>query len=121
MVRASDGQVADGDVADGAGGALLVRADRRTYRVAFSDIRYVQGMKDYAMLHLSGRRLMTAATLGGLAARLPAGFLRTGKSYVVNLAHVVAYDPHTVYLDGEDLPLSPLHRDAFAAAFERTR
>ncbi len=116
MVRASEGEVADG-----VGGALLVRADRRTYRVAFGDIRYVQGMKDYAMLHLAGRRIMTASTLGGLAARLPAGFHRTGKSYVVNLAHVVAYDPHTVYLDGEDLPLSPLYRDAFAAAFERVR
>ncbi len=111
-----------GAVSGGADGKLLVRADRRMYRVAHEDIRYVQGMKDYAMLHLADRKLMTATTLAGLAERLPpATFLRVSKSYLVNLAHVVAYDSHTVYLNGEELPLSPLHRETFGAAFEGRR
>ena len=54
------------------------------------------------MLHLVGRRLMTASTLGGLVGRLPGSFLRVAKSYVVNLVHVVAYDLHTVQLEGDE-------------------
>ena len=99
-------------------GFMVVKADRRFHRVAFSDILYAEGLKDYVVLHMRDRKLVTRLTMKNLVDTLPAGaFMRTGKSYVVNLAAVDSFDTNDLYIGDTPIPLSPTYRDNVLARF----
>lgn len=56
----------------------------------FDQIHYVQADGDYSRVHTYDRAYLCTSSLGELAERLPAGFARIHRSYVVNLAKVAA-------------------------------
>ena len=54
----------------------------------FDQIHYVQADGDYSRVHTYDRAYLCTSSLGELAERLPGGFARIHRSYVVNLAKV---------------------------------
>ena len=68
--------------------AIFVKSDGQLRKVEFSDIRYVEGMKDYVLLHLCSekRPLVTHITMKAVEELLPAAtFMRVHRSYIVAL------------------------------------
>ena len=68
--------------------SIFVKSEGQLRKVAFSDIRYVEGMKDYVLLHLCSekRPLVTHITMKAVEDLLPAGvFMRVHRSYIVAL------------------------------------
>ena len=68
--------------------SIFFKSDGQLRKVAFSDIRYVEGMKDYVLLHLCSekRPLVTHITMKAVEDLLPAGvFMRVHRSYIVAL------------------------------------
>lgn len=77
------------DLAEPAGNFLAVRRVGRIDLVAVDDVLYIEGADKYSELVLaSGQRSLHDRGLGLLAARLPPGFVRIHKSYVVRFALV---------------------------------
>jgi len=56
----------------------------------FDQIHYAQADGDYSRIHTYDRAYLCTASLGELADRLPGGFARIHRSYIVNLAKVAA-------------------------------
>ncbi|HWW12277.1 MAG TPA: LytTR family transcriptional regulator DNA-binding domain-containing protein [Brevundimonas sp.] len=72
---------------------LTVASSRGVERVPLDDIVAVVGADDYVELRLTGgRQLLHAARLDRLEEELPAGFLRTHRSVIANLAHVRGFE-----------------------------
>ena len=77
----------------GAGGgdrqdSIFVKTDGQLRKIAFSDIRYIEGMKDYVLLHLCSERrpVVTHITMKAVEELLPEGiFMRVHRSYIVAL------------------------------------
>ena len=77
----------------GAGGgdrqdSIFVKTDGQLRKIAFSDIRYIEGMKDYVLLHLCSERrpVVTHITMKAVEELLPADtFMRVHRSYIVAL------------------------------------
>jgi len=67
--------------------SIFVKSDGQLRKVAFSDIRYVEGMKDYVLLHLCSekRPLVTHITMKAVEELLPDNFMRVHRSYIVAL------------------------------------
>ncbi len=68
--------------------AIFVKADGQLRKVEFADIRYVEGMKDYVLLHLLSekRPIVTHITMKAVEELLPAAtFMRVHRSYIVAL------------------------------------
>ena len=68
--------------------SIFVKSEGQLRKVAFSDIRYVEGMKDYVLLYLCSekRPLVTHITMKAVEELLPAGiFMRVHRSYIVAL------------------------------------
>jgi len=68
--------------------SVFVKTDGQLRKVDFSDIRYVEGMKDYVLLHLCSERqpLVTHITMKAVEEILPAAsFMRVHRSYIVAL------------------------------------
>lgn len=93
---------------------FFVRADRRFYRVLFSDVLFIKGLKDYVIIHTKDKKLITAMNIKTVSQHLPtAQFLRVSKSFVVNTAYVTAFDSTNVYLGDEEIPFGAVYRDSF--------
>jgi DNA-binding LytR/AlgR family response regulator len=92
---------------------LLVKSEYRLERIALSEIRYVEGMKDYLRIHTADRKVMTLMSFAALAAELPeAEFVRIHKSYMVALAHVTAASRDTLTIDGAvSLPIGRAYKE----------
>lgn len=93
---------------------LLVKSDRRFYKVNFSDIKYIEGLKDYVIIYMGGQRLITAMNLKTIHKKIPASlFLRVSKSYLVNMSYVNSFDHHTIYIDDVEIPIGDVYKEAF--------
>lgn len=92
---------------------IIIKADRRFHRLNYQDIVYVEGLKDYVILHIAdGRRLVTHSTLKAMAEMLPQGlFLRVNKSNIVNVAVVDSFDSNDIFIGDAEISIGLNFRD----------
>ena len=98
---------------------IYIRADRQFVKVAFKDIRYIEGMKNYAMLHSTNGKYMTAISLQKIIEQLPdTQFARINKSYIVNVAYIQRIMLDFIVLDkNTEIPFGKAFQDDFITKF----
>ncbi len=97
-------------------GYLSIKTGYKISLVKISDIVYIESEGEYVRLHLAdGTRVMTLFRLKNMEATLPRDtFMRTHRSYIVNLARISGYVKGRVYLsDTEYVPIGENYREAF--------
>jgi DNA-binding LytR/AlgR family response regulator len=94
---------------------IYIRADRQFVKLILSDIRYIEGMKNYAMIYTSTEKNMTAISLNLIMEQLPpTQFARISKSFIVNISYIQRVLPETILLDkGKELPFGKSYQEAF--------
>lgn len=97
---------------------LFIKADRKYYKIIFSDIKFVEALKDYVVIHTSTQKLITAMNLKTIHLKLPSkNFLRVSKSYVVNIDCIESFDSHTLYINDAEIPLGDVYKADFFNAY----
>jgi len=94
---------------------FFVNVDYSLLKVNFSDIRYIEGLKDYIKIHLksSSRAIITRMAMKAIEEELPvAKFLRIHKSYIISLEHITAIRKNSVFIDEIELPVGENFRAA---------
>ena len=98
--------------------SVFLKVDGTLRKVEFSDILFVEGMKDYVMVYLSSQRqpLVTHLTMKAMEEMLPSGrFMRIHRSHIVALDKVTSVSATGDVKVGERL----LHvSDAYKEAFD---
>ncbi len=70
---------------------IFVKADKKLVRVKFSDIIYIEGLKDYVIIRMDNGRVITLQTMKSLESKLPNHiFQRIHRSYIVNVNRINA-------------------------------
>ncbi|WP_294818179.1 LytTR family DNA-binding domain-containing protein [uncultured Flavobacterium sp.] len=101
-------------VEDSGSDFLLVKADRRYYKVAFADILFIEGLKDYVVIHTGKQKLITAMNLKTILQKLDERhFMRVSKSYIVNLGNVESFDSYNLYIGENEIPLGETFKNDF--------
>ncbi|WP_202907757.1 LytR/AlgR family response regulator transcription factor [Olivibacter domesticus] len=78
---------------------IFVRADRRMFKVHFSDILYIEGLKDYVIIYLENQKVVTLMNIKTIHDLLPKSFfVRVSKSYIINVNKIDSVDNNTVYI-----------------------
>ena len=68
---------------------LYLRVDRKMVKVLFSDILYIEGLRDYVKLYTISKVIITKHLLSSLEEMLPSdGFLRIHRSYIVSISKI---------------------------------
>lgn len=96
---------------------LMVRSDYRQLRLPFNEILYVEGLKDYVKIYVTGRErpVITQMSLKAVEQALPADeFVRIHRSFVVAKSRVTAYDRTSVTVAGTALPIGDTYRQRFS-------
>ncbi|GAA4154783.1 LytTR family DNA-binding domain-containing protein [Chryseobacterium ginsenosidimutans] len=97
---------------------LFIKADRRYYKINFSEIKFIEGLKDYVVIHTQTQKLITAMNLKTIHQKIPANiFLRVSKSYVVNIHFIDSFDNHNIYIVDAEIPLGEVYKSEFFKAY----
>jgi DNA-binding LytR/AlgR family response regulator len=97
---------------------FFVKADRKIFKVYFDNIFFIEGLKDYVVMHTENQKVITAMNIKTIHDQLPKNmFVRVSKSYIVNAKHIESVDNNTVYIGKSEIPIGNIYRDFFFSEF----
>ena len=110
--KAKDDEVTIGD------DYVFVKADRKFVKLFFHEILFIEGLKDYVIIHVENSKVLTAMNIKTILARLPGKlFARVSKSFIVNTSHISSADSNAVYIKDEEIAIGDNYREAFFKDF----
>lgn len=99
---------------------ILVKADRKTIRIALEDILYVEGVKDYVKIVLPQQNIITKVSIGNFLKQLPpARFIQVHKSFVVSRNKIKAFSAHDIDIGETEIPVGRVYKESFLKAVEK--
>jgi two-component system, LytTR family, response regulator len=99
---------------------MFVKDGTKLVKVRWSDILYVEGLKDYVSIHTGQGRIVSLQRLKNLEAQLPTDrFIRIHHSYIVALDAIDAVHKDKVQIGDKYLPISDSYRKPFKDFIER--
>lgn len=97
---------------------LFVKAERKMFKLHFKDILFIQGLKDYVILHTENQKVITAMNIKTIQDQLPKHiFVRVSKSYIINSKCMDSLDNNTIYIGENEIPIGNIYRDYFFNEF----
>lgn len=97
---------------------FFLQIDYSHVKVSFSEIRWIEGLKDYVKLHMKdpSRPLIARISMKTLEQQLPtAQFLRIHKSFIVSTHFVTSIRKNSLFIGEMELPVGENYKDAIAA------
>ncbi len=94
---------------------IFVNADYSQVKLVFSDITWIESMKDYLKVHLNStaKPLILRMAMKDMEEQLPPTlFVRIHRSYIVSKKYITAIRKSSVFLDDTELPVSANYPDA---------
>lgn len=95
---------------------VYIKSEYKLVKIAFEDILYVEGLKDYIKIYLSdGRKpVMSLMNMKTLEDNLPSNvFMRVHRSFIVNIAKVDMIDRGRIVVGDMFIPVSESYKDRF--------
>ena len=96
---------------------LFLKVEYQLIRVAYQDILYIEGLKDYVKVHLQNETnpLLSLTSLKSLEEKLPSHrFMRVHRSYIVGLEKIEAISKTSIQIGNAVVPVSDQYKDAFS-------
>jgi DNA-binding LytR/AlgR family response regulator len=97
---------------------LFVNVDYSLLKVNFSDIMWIEGLKDYIKINLksTSKPVVTRMAMKAIEDALPSSkFIRAHKSYIIGVDYVTAVRKNNVFIGQTEIPVSDSYPGALAA------
>ena len=97
---------------------FFVKSDYKLIRVEFSDILYIEGLKDYVKIYLTSapKPILSLSSMRSIEQALPAAtFYRTHRSYIVNMSKVRVFERGQIVFGDKYLPISDSYKERVQA------
>jgi two-component system LytT family response regulator len=97
---------------------FFINADYSLVKVVFSDIMWVEGLKDYLKIHLrsTSKPLVARMTMKAIEEQLPSVmFVRVQKSFIVSKNYITSVRKNSVFINDIEIPVGDNYKDAIVA------
>jgi DNA-binding LytR/AlgR family response regulator len=85
---------------------IFIKSNNKFFKVNFSEIIYIEGMKDYLKIHTPDFKLVTHQTMSEMEKILPEKqFIRVHKSYIIALAHIKSIYGNNIEMNKASVPI----------------
>lgn len=100
---------------------MFVKSDYKLVKVAFDDILYIEGLKDYVRIYLdNGDKIMSLMNMKKLEDYLPQPeFMRTHRSYIVNMRKITIIDRFRIVFGDIYIPISESYKEEVQSYFDK--
>ena len=93
---------------------IFVKSERKFFKVNLKDILFIEGLKDYVIIHLEEQKIITRMTIKNMHELLPQNiYLRINRSYIVNKDKIDSFDNNDVFINKHEIAIGNLYRDEF--------
>lgn len=91
---------------------IFVKSGVQRVRLAFDDITYIQGLKDYAIIHTgAGKVVIKGSVKAMLEIFPPARFLRVHKSFIVGIDKIRRIERNRIVWGNHQIPIGRNYRE----------
>ncbi|MBZ4677250.1 MAG: response regulator transcription factor [Anaerophaga sp.] len=91
---------------------IFVKSGYKSVKVNVSDILYVEGMKEYVVIHTKDKKFTKLDRMKNMENFLKGkGFIRVHKSYIVSVKNIDSVFGNTIEINQKQLPLGRSFRD----------
>jgi DNA-binding LytR/AlgR family response regulator len=98
---------------------LYVNINKRRMKINFSDILYIEGMKEYVKIHTSKDKwVITKMQIGQISDLLDRQFVRIHRSYIVAKSKITSYSLAEVSIGNVTLPVGTNYKEFLAQQLE---
>lgn len=96
------------------GNYIMLNADKKLYKIKYSDIHFVEALGDYVKVHLPGQVIIAHETMQSMQQQLPERlFARVHKSFIIGLDHFQYIDGNTVLVALKSIPIGQTYKNDF--------
>lgn len=95
---------------------FFVNVEYNLVRIAFREISYIEGLKDYVKIHLhqQPKPVITRMSMKSITDKLPVKqFMRVHKSYIISMDKISSVRKNRIYIEHFVIPVSDSYRDEF--------
>lgn len=86
---------------------FFVKAESKYEKVNYSEVRYIESLQNYVIIHTTSKKLITYMTLTSIESQLPADqFLKVHKSFIVSIAGIKSIDGNEIIIGDSRIPIS---------------
>lgn len=98
---------------------LIIRADRKYYKINYDDLIYIEGQKAYVTFYTRRQQITALIALKELEKILPADrFVRIHKSYIIAIHKIHALEGNSIEIANKNLPIGKSFRRIVDDVFE---
>lgn len=90
---------------------LFITADRKQVKVLFSDILYVESLKNYIKIKTNSKTHIIKHGISAFEKLLDSRFLRIHRSYIVNTNKVTAFTKHDIEINTIEIPIGDSYKE----------
>lgn len=90
---------------------FFVKSSGQQHRINFTDILYVESIKDYVNIKTAAQEYIVLETLKSLGNQLPENFTRIHKSFILNLNEIKSLGSKRIMLNsGHEVPIGDMYK-----------
>ncbi len=90
---------------------LYVNSNKKHIKIEFSSILYVESLKDYIRIHTTAQAITTKDKISSFLEKLPAHFIQTHRSYIVNSDQITAFTAKDVEIGDLEIPIGEVFKE----------
>lgn len=93
---------------------IFIKSERKYVKIRFDELLFVEGLKDYVIVHATHGKYMTAMNVKTIHNKLPEDmFFRVSKSFIINVNHIDDIDGNVINIRENEIPIGKSYRDVF--------
>ncbi len=91
---------------------IFVKSEHENIKIDTNNIVYIQGLKDYIKIHLSNSKksILTLMNFKSILEKLPRNFIRTHRSYIINVNYIDSHQKNKLIVTNERMPIGDNYR-----------
>jgi len=89
---------------------MMIKEGKRIYKVPYSEIYYLKAYGDYVKIFTQQKTYLMKSRLTKLDQQLPENFVRSHRSYIVNIEGISYLEGNHVVIDDKKIPISEGYR-----------
>ncbi len=99
---------------------ILIKSNKVLHKIALNDIFFVEAFGDYVKVHLEHTYIMTNSTFANILKLFPKQFVRTHKSYAINLKKMNSLAGNQIAIGNKTVPIGQTYKADFLKSFNKT-
>ena len=97
---------------------IYIKTPEGQLKVRFEDLMCSEATGNYVTFHLKNNKVISRMTLADIEKSLPSFFIRTHRSYIVNMKLVDKAERHQLLIDTHSFPVSSTYMELVMERFE---